>query len=133
MREGATAVSVERDADRAGAAAGLFSALAPQVAVRHADWTAIAEDGPFDLLVLDGGGQGKADGPAADPAALLRPGGVLVIDDFTPARGGPPTHEGAPDAARLHWLEHPALRTVEIPLAPDLAVLLATRVSRRSS
>lgn len=128
MRDGATAVSVESDAGRAGAAAGLFAALAPRVTVRHADWTAIAEDGPFDLLVLDGGGQGKAGGPAADPVALLRPGGVLVIDDFTPSRGLPPVHEGRPDAARLHWLGHPALRTVEIPLAPDLAVLLATRV-----
>lgn len=128
MRSGATAVSVERDAARAGAAAGLFGALAPRVTVRHADWTAIGEDGPFDLLVLDGGGQGKADGPAADPAVLLRPGGVLVIDDFTPSRGGPPTHEGSPDTARLQWLEHPALRTVEVPLAPDLAVLVGTRV-----
>jgi predicted O-methyltransferase YrrM len=129
MRNGATAVSVEQNANRAAAAAGLFSALAPWVTVRHADWTAIGEDGPFDLLVLDGGGQGKADGPAADPVALLRPGGVLVIDDFTPSRGGPPTHQGAPDTARLHWLEHPALRTVEVPLAPDLAVLLCTRVA----
>lgn len=133
MRGGATAVSVERDAARAGAAAGLFADLSPRVTVRHADWTAIAEDGPFDLLVLDGGGQGKADGPAADPVALLRPGGVLVIDDFTPARGGPPTHQGAPDTARLHWTEHPALRTVEVPLAPDLAVLLCTRAARTVS
>ncbi|MEU6854811.1 hypothetical protein ABZ901_33365 [Actinacidiphila alni] len=34
---------------------------------------------------------------------------------------------GRPDRARLHWLEHPALRSVEIPLAPDLAVLVCTR------
>jgi hypothetical protein len=27
----------------------------------------------------------------------------------------------------MHWLGHPALRTVELPLAPDLAVLVATR------
>ncbi|MFG1806627.1 O-methyltransferase [Streptomyces sp. NPDC049040] len=129
MRNGATAVSVESDAGRAQAAAGLFAPLAPWVTVRHADWTAIADHGPFDLLVLDGGGQGKSDGPAADPTALLRPGGVLVIDDFTPSRGGPPVHEGRPDGARLHWLDHPALRTVEVPLAPDLAVLLCTRIA----
>lgn len=59
MREGATAVSVERDPARASTSAALFAALAPEVTVRCADWTAIAEDGPFDLLVLDGGGQGK--------------------------------------------------------------------------
>lgn len=127
MRGGATAVSVEQDAERAREAAGLFAGYAPRVTVRHADWPAIAEHGPFDLLVLDGGGQAKDGAPAADPAALLRPGGVLVIDDFTPARGAPPVHAGAPDTARLHWLDHPALRTVEIPLAPDLATLVCTR------
>ena len=126
MRAGATAVSVERDPERAAVAAGLFAKPAPQVRVECADWTAIAEHGPFDLLVLDGGGQGK-DGPAADPVRLLRPGGVLVIDDFTPAESWPPLHDGRPDQARLHWLDHPALRTIELALAPDLAVLLCTR------
>jgi predicted O-methyltransferase YrrM len=128
MRAGATAVSVERDFVRAKAAAALFTHYAPDVTVLSAQWTAIAAHGPFDLLVLDGGGQGKgADGDPADPTALLRPGGLLVVDDFTPSLGRPPTYEGRPDTARLHWLEHPALRTVELPLAPDLAVLIGTR------
>lgn len=127
MRPGAAVVSVERDRTRAATAAALFAGLAPAVTVECADWTAIAAHGPFDLLVLDGGGQHQQGGPAADPVALLRPGGVLVIDDFTPADRWPPLHEGAPDRARLHWLDHPALRCVELPLAPDLAVLLCTR------
>jgi predicted O-methyltransferase YrrM len=128
MRPGATAVSIERDPVRADAAAALFSGLAPEVAVECAEWPAIAAHGPFDLLVLDGGGQGKSPAdPPADPVALLRPGGVLVVDDFTPSAGAPPVHEGAPDTARLHWLDHPALRTIEVPLAPDLATLLCTR------
>lgn len=121
MREDATAVSVERDAGRAHAAAELFAGLGGRVTVRHADWTAIAEHAPFDLLVLDGGGNAKTPGPAADPVRLLRPGGVLVIDDFTPSRGLP-----LDDPPRTHWLTHPALRTVEIPLAPDLSTLVAT-------
>jgi predicted O-methyltransferase YrrM len=128
MRPGATAVSIERDPVRADAAAALFSGLAPEVAVECGEWPAIAAHGPFDLLVLDGGGQGKSPAdPPADPVALLRPGGVLVVDDFTPSAGAPPVHEGAPDTARLHWLDHPALRTIEVPLAPDLATLLCTR------
>jgi predicted O-methyltransferase YrrM len=124
-RPGAVAVSVERDPARAQAAARVFHGR-PDVTVLRGDWTAIAEHGPYDLLVLDGGGQGKGDGLPADPERLLLPGGVLVVDDFTPADTWPPLHEGRPDEARLHWLTHPALRTLEIPLAPDLAVLVAT-------
>jgi predicted O-methyltransferase YrrM len=129
MPAGARAVSVERDPARAAAAAALFAHLAPAVTVECADWTAVAGHGPFDLLVLDGGGQGKAGpgDPAADPVELLRPGGLVVIDDFTPSGGLPPVHDGRPDEARLHWLDHPALRTVEVPLAPDLAVLIGSR------
>lgn len=129
-RPGATAVSVERDPDRAAAAAALFADLAPQVRVECGDWTRIAEGGPYDLLVLDGGGQGKGSGgpdDTADPYTLLSPGGLLVIDDFTPSKGAAPVYGGRPDTARLHWMAHPALHTVEIPLAPDLAVLVCTR------
>ncbi|MER7834498.1 class I SAM-dependent methyltransferase [Streptomyces sp. NPDC096040] len=118
--------SVERDAERARVAAGVFEAH-PEVTVVHGDWRDIEAYGPFDLLVLDGGGQGKA--PGDHPAAvehLLTPGGTVVIDDFTPTPGWPPLHEGKPDRARLHWLEHPDLRATEIRLAPDLSTVVAT-------
>jgi predicted O-methyltransferase YrrM len=132
MRADASAVSVERDPVRAEAAAALFAADAPQVTVECGDWTAIAAHGPFDLLVLDGGGRHKGTelASAPDPVGLLRPGGMLVIDDFTPAADWPPLHEGRPDEARMHWFTHPELHTVEVPLAPDLAVLLCTRTFR---
>ncbi|MET2719057.1 class I SAM-dependent methyltransferase [Streptomyces harbinensis] len=124
---GVRLVSVERDAGRAALAAGLFADDA-RVTVLHGEWPAIAAHGPFDLLVLDGGGQGKTPGDTpADPRALLAPHGTVVIDDFTPSTTWPPRHEGAVDRARVRWLTHPALRATELRLAPDLATVVGTR------
>ncbi|MGW5372307.1 O-methyltransferase [Streptomyces sp. NPDC004009] len=126
-RPGVRLYSVERDAERARLAAAVF-ADRPAVTVLTGDWRRIAEHGPFDLLVLDGGGQGKAPGDEpADVAELLAPDGTVVVDDFTPATGWPPLHEGAVDRARLHWLGHPALRSAELRLAADLSAVVGTR------
>ena len=125
-RPGTRLVSVEIDAERAGLVANLFADL-PQVAVLPGDWSEIRRAGPFDLLVLDGGAHGKSGGIPADPEALLRPGGTLVIDDLTPAGSWPPRFDGQVDQARMHWLTHPALAAAELRLAPDLAALVATR------
>jgi hypothetical protein len=97
------------------------------VAVVHGDWREIYRSGPFDLLVLDGGGQGKSGDDPADPEELLKPGGTAVIDDLTPASTWPPRFGGQVDQARMHWLTHPALDAAELRLAPDLAALVATR------
>jgi hypothetical protein len=72
-------LAVERLLDLAAA---LFSGL-PQVSVICGDWREIYHEGPFDLLVLDGGAHPKGGGDPADPHALLRPGGTVVIDDLT--------------------------------------------------
>jgi predicted O-methyltransferase YrrM len=117
-------VSVERDATLADAARAVFAGD-PRVAVRTGDWSELAADGPFDLLVLDGGGQGKFGGMPLAPERWLRPGGLLVVDDFTPATGWPPTHDGEPDAARLHWLRHPRLLATEVRLTPEMATVVA--------
>lgn len=122
---------MERDPERARIAAGVF-ADRPEVRVITGDWRRIAEDAPYDLLVLDGGGTGKTPGDdPADPAGLLTPGGIVVIDDFTPATADPPLHDGEVDRPRLHWLRHPALHTIEIPLSHDLATLVGTRRRHR--
>ncbi|MER5372044.1 class I SAM-dependent methyltransferase [Streptomyces sp. NPDC002553] len=125
--DGVRLVSVERDPERARVAAGVF-ADRPQVRVLTGDWRRIEEDGPYDLLVLDGGGQGKADGDGpADVGRLLAPGGTVVVDDFTPTTAWPPLHEGRPDRARLFWLDHPGLRSAELRLAHDLSTIVGTR------
>ncbi len=133
-RPGVRLVSAERDPHRARIATQLF-ADCPQVTVLQGDWHRVEDHGPYDLLVLDGGGQAKTTDPddAADPTRLLAPGGTLVVDDFTPSTTWPPLHDGTPDHARLHWLTHPALYATELRLAPDLSVIVGTRQPRGSS
>ncbi|MGC9665782.1 O-methyltransferase [Planosporangium sp. 12N6] len=118
-------VSVERDPELAGGAREVFAGQ-PRVDVVTGDWADLARYGPFDLLVLDGGGQGKGEEPPLEPERWLRPGGVLVIDDFAPADGWPPRYDGAPDAARLHWLRHPRLLATQVRVTPEMATVLAT-------
>jgi predicted O-methyltransferase YrrM len=118
--------SVEIDSERASAAAALF-ANHSNVTVTHGDWTQLREHGPFDLLVLDGGGKGKdpaVDSPLDPTDGWLNVGGMVVLDDFTP-RGQPGAQEH--DAARQHWLGHPALLATEIRLAADLAAIVGFR------
>jgi predicted O-methyltransferase YrrM len=119
-------VSVERDEERATRAADLF-ADHPNVTVLHDDWRALLAHAPFDLLVLDGGGAGKDGGDPPDPAVALAPGGTLVVDDFTPSAEWPPTHDGAIDGARLHWLEHPMLSAAEVRTTADSVTIVASR------
>lgn len=120
-------VSIERDPDRAEAARGLFGNQST-VDVRTGHWSELAAFGPYDLLVLDGGGQGKGAEPPLDPAAWLRQGGLLVIDDFTPLTSWPPRHAGRIDAVRQYWLDHPLLRATQINVTPTSATILATYI-----
>lgn len=120
-------ISVEQDGVRAQAATHLFDGL-PNVTVIRGDWRELAAQGPFDLLVLDGGGHGKGGGEPVEPSRWLRPLGALVVDDLAPATVWPPTYESEIDAERMHWLSHPDLQATELRLADDLASLVALRV-----
>ena len=71
---------------------------------------------------------GKNDDRPIQPGQWLRRGGVLVIDDFTPMTGWPPTYADGPDSVRLHWLRHPDLRAAEIKVTPSAATIIATYV-----
>jgi predicted O-methyltransferase YrrM len=125
-RTGVRLVSVEHDWLLADTARGVFAEV-PAVTVVHGDWSELRGHAPFALLALDGGGQGKGPGDSAvSPRDWVRPGGTIVMDDFTPTAQWPPMHEGRPDTAQLYWLEHPDLLTSVIRTEPDAASVVAT-------
>jgi predicted O-methyltransferase YrrM len=123
-RTGVRLVSVEHDWLLADTARNVFADM-PAVTVVHGDWRDLRAEAPFALLALDGGGQGKGSDPAISPREWVRPGGTIVMDDFTPTAQWPPMHDGRPDKARLHWLEHPDMLTTMISTDPDAASVVA--------
>jgi predicted O-methyltransferase YrrM len=117
-------VSIEADPDRAEAARALFSARR-NVEVLCGDWTELVAHGPFDLLVLDGGGQGKQGADSFDPHDWLRPGATFVIDDLTPMATWPPSFRGRADTTRLRWFDDERVLATEVQLRSDAATLVA--------
>jgi len=131
---GARLVSVDRDEERVSLARAVFAPLnRPRVDIVHDEWPALAAFGPFDLLVLDGGGHGKRGDPPIDLQQWVRPGGLVVIDDITPFDTWPPRHGGDIDLARLHWLQHDSLLATEIPLTAEVATIVARYLGRFSA
>ena len=119
--------SIDRDASRTEAARSVLAGLEsprPRIQLLTGDWSDLVRYGPFDLLFLDGGGQGKDGRPPIALRDWLRPGGVVVLDDFTAFTDWPPTFEGKVDEPRLHWLRHPELLSCEIPIGAGMAAIV---------
>jgi len=117
MRPGATLLTVELDPGRAAAAAALF-ADNPAIDVLSGDWSIALDRGPFDLLFSDGGPK-RNPGDPEKLAPLLRPGSLVVLDDYTPGF--------EEDVSRQIWLENAAYRTLELTFTPSASVLVATK------
>ncbi|QWB26010.1 MULTISPECIES: O-methyltransferase [Streptomyces] len=120
---GARPVTVERDEELARRAAGVF-ADDSRVSVLSGDWRLLEEHAPFDVCFCDGGG--KRDAPER-VVELLAPGGVLVLDDFTPSADWPPRFEGGVDELRLCYLTHPDLEATEVLTTPTSSAIVAAR------
>jgi len=119
----ATLVTVDRDPACTAAAASVFAGD-NRVDVLTGDWKELESRAPFDLFFCDGGG--KRDDPQRVVDWLV-PGGVLVLDDFTPSAAWPPPYNGAVDDLRVLYLTHPQLVAVEVELGPGQGVIIATR------
>jgi predicted O-methyltransferase YrrM len=123
-REGTHIVTAEVDEALASIVTAMFDD-SPGVEVLTGDWGVLRDRGPFSLLFLD---VGEAKRSGADTVAdMLEPGGIVVLDDFTPWPTWPPMYEGRVDATREAWLTDPRFTTVEVMVASDAAVLIAAR------
>jgi predicted O-methyltransferase YrrM len=120
-------VSVERGPVRARAAADLFTPL-ENVEVLCGDWTESRRSAPYALIFSDGGPKREPDAPDL-LAPLLRPGGLVVLDDFTPESvwTDQERQEWSQDPTRLIWSEHPGYLCTEVQLSARASVLLAVR------
>jgi predicted O-methyltransferase YrrM len=124
IRDDAQILTAELDAKLAEAAADIFEDD-PQVEVVAADWSTLRDRGPFSLLFLDAK-EPKSSG-ADTVVDLIEPGGVVVLDDFTPCASWPPVFEGRVDVLREQWLTDERFTTVEVMVASDAAVLIAAK------
>ncbi|MGW0771550.1 O-methyltransferase [Streptomyces sp. NPDC002676] len=120
---GARLVTVERDEELARRAASVF-ADDDRVSVLTGDWRLLEQHAPFDVFFCDGGG--KRDDPQG-VVELLAPGGLLILDDFTPSPHWPPCFGGEVDELRLFYLAHPALDATEILSTPASSAVVAAR------
>jgi predicted O-methyltransferase YrrM len=124
MRAGSRILTAELEPRLAEAAAGIFGDD-DRVEVLAADWTTLGDKGPFSLLFLDA--REPKDSGADSIVDLVEPGGIVVLDDFTPCSWWPPVYEGRVDVLREQWLTDDRFTTVEVMVAQDAAVLLAAK------
>jgi predicted O-methyltransferase YrrM len=117
-------LTAELDATLAEAAAEIFVGD-PQVEVVAADWSTLRDRGPFSLLFLDA--KEPKNSGAETVIDLVEPGGIVVLDDFTPCASWPPVFEGRVDVLREQWLTDERFTTVEVMVASDAAVLIAVK------
>jgi predicted O-methyltransferase YrrM len=128
LNPGASLTTVELDPRLASAVRARFSNL-HGVEVLTGDWLEILPPcGPFDLVFFDGGGPSAlstANWQAI--AALVKPQGIMVIDDLTPEEYWPDDWRGTPDPKRELAFHSGLFTSTELRVRPDAAILLMVR------
>ncbi|WP_328774752.1 NUDIX domain-containing protein [Deinococcus aquaedulcis] len=125
MDPSARLLTVEADPLRAETAWAVL-APDPRARVLHGDWTGALAQGPFDLLFADcraAKGEGEVLGQLV---AALAPGGLLVMDDFSPPAHLPEALRGG-DPLRGALFSHPALNCSELEVSRRERVVLGVK------
>jgi predicted O-methyltransferase YrrM len=93
--------------------------------VMHADWSSLAEHGPFSLIFMDAAS--AKSWPREEITGLLDNGGMIVLDDFIPCPTWPPLVRGRVDTLRLDWLADERFTSVDVMVAEDTSVIIAVK------
>jgi predicted O-methyltransferase YrrM len=119
----ARVVSAELDPALAEDVQRIFADV-DNVEVIAGDWSTLEEYAPFSMLFVDVRDVMESIDVLAD---LLEPGGIAVLDDFTPSAFWPPIVDGQVDSVRERWLTDERFTAVEMLIDPDASLLIATR------
>lgn len=121
--KGARIVTAELDPDLAEDVQRLFTGV-ENVDVVAGDWSTLEQYAPFSLLFVDVRDVMESIDVLAD---LLEAGGIAVLDDFVPSAHWPPIVDGQVDSIREQWLTDERFTAVEMLIAADASLLIATR------
>lgn len=121
--EGVRIVSAELDPALAEVVQKLFADV-DNVEVTSGDWSTLERYAPFSLLFVDVRDVKRSVDIVAD---LMEPGGIAVLDDFTPSPYWPPIYEGKVDRVREEWLTDARFTAVEVLIDAGTSIIIATR------
>lgn len=93
----------------------------------NADWQKISHYGPFGLLHISLRNITELD--RDEVASMIEPRGMLVIDDFVPSYQWPPTDYSGVDYVRQEWLLDKRFISVDVAVAEDVSVVIATKLT----
>lgn len=116
--------TVESDPDRASRARALFASEG-RVRVLQGDWRMLLARGPFRLLFVD-----ARPAKEEDPGTLLQmvaPGGLVVLDDFTPRGRGVSHGNEQDDAMRTSWLSYSGMVVAEVRVSEAEALVVGCK------
>ena len=128
LRPTSRLLTVEIEPRLASGARNLFRDRG-NIQVLTGDWRAeFSSSKPFDLLFADGGGVDKL--PAEKWsifADMLRPGGIVAMDDLTPEDSWPASWKGKPDPKRELAFRSGLFVAAELRLRPHVSALIMSR------